>query len=419
MRFSVLRRSITGFLEVGVWNRFIGFRVNAVGFSTALFLDFHQSGILQLPQGVDRFLPPAVEQLHYLIDGIVEVNAPIFVCPAVFPGQVCPAQDKGIQYLCFVGQGCECGGFKKEIGKPGKADRLFRLMDINGVCHIVFCGRLEACFRGQTVVSIACPCSVLAKPCKSRTFQPLTVHSRPPFPFTFCFLPPVNSGGAVRAVFPPVGAWDEHAAADRTAFQVLIPENLRFQRPVQRQDRPAEPLTADRERNRLRAGAGVPIVKDNAVAVLTATALPAYQAGRLFPLRRCHAVKGTVRPAFQRRQVFIGVISHAFPPFCFPLPFSPKRLPAPFLRRVPALARSPQLRDKLSRSDLWTKCPEVGSLRCFPCRGIPFRTVIHFSRCSSSMNYPKSTPKRQPVPYIRKVGNPPKKLPISTLSELW
>ena len=49
------------YLEVGVWNRFIGFRVNAVGFSTALFLDFHQSGILQLPQGVDRFLPPAVE----------------------------------------------------------------------------------------------------------------------------------------------------------------------------------------------------------------------------------------------------------------------------------------------------------------------------------------------------------------------
>ena len=86
MRFSVLRRSITGFLEVGVWNRFIGFWVNAVGFSTTLLLDLHQSGILQLPQGVDRFLPPAVEQLHYLVDGIVEVNPPIFVRPAVFSG---------------------------------------------------------------------------------------------------------------------------------------------------------------------------------------------------------------------------------------------------------------------------------------------------------------------------------------------
>ena len=226
----------------------------------------------------------------------------------------------------------------------------------------------------------------LAKPCKSRIFSLLTVHTRPPFPFAFGFLPPVNSGGAAGAVFCPVGFGDKYAAADCTAFQVLIPENLRFQRSVQRQDRPAEPLTADRERNRLRAGAGVPIVKDNAVAVLTATALPAYQAGRLFPLRRCHAVKGTVRPALQWRQVFIGVISHAFPPFCFPLPFSPKRFPAPFLRRIPALARSPQLRDNLSRSDLWTKCPEAGSLQCFPSRGIPFRTVILFSRCRSSMN---------------------------------
>ena len=62
---------------------------------------------------------------------------------------------------------------------------------------------------------------------------------------------------------------------------------------------------------------------------------PGVSGGRLFSLRRCHAVKGTVRPAFQRRQVFIGVISHAFPPFCFPLPFSPKRFLAPCLRRVP------------------------------------------------------------------------------------
>ncbi len=227
---------------------------------------------------------------------------------------------------------------------------------------------------------------------KSRLFSLLTVHSRPPFPFTFCFLPPVNSGGTVGAVFCPVGFGDEHTAADRTAFQVLIPENLRFQRPVQRQDRPAEPLTADRERNRLRAGAGVPIVKDNAVAVLTATALPAYQAGRLFPLRRCHAVKGTVRPAFQRRQVFIGVISHAFPPF-FAFAVPPKRFPAPFLRRVPALARSPQLRDICPEVTSGQSVQKSGSLRCFPSRGIPFRTVIRFSRCCPSMNYPKSTPK--------------------------
>ena len=69
----------------------------------------------------------------------------------------------------------------------------------------------------------------------------------------------MNSGGALRAVFCPVGLWDEHAAADRTAFQVPAPVDLRFQRPGKRQDRPAEPLTADGERNHLRAGAGVPL----------------------------------------------------------------------------------------------------------------------------------------------------------------
>ncbi len=205
--------------------------------------------------------------------------------------------------------------FKEEIREPGEADRFLRLMNINRVCHSVLCGQLERHFRGWTILYTTCPVLGLAKPDKSRLFSLLTVHSRPPFLFTFCFLPPVNAGGTAGAVFCPVGFWDEHSAADRTAFQVLIPENLRFQRPVQRQNRPAEPLTADRERNRLRTGAGVPIVKNDAVAVLTAAALPAYQAGRLFPLRRCHAVKGTVRPAFQRWQVFIGVISHAFPPF--------------------------------------------------------------------------------------------------------
>ena len=188
-------------------------------------------------------------------------------------------------------------------------------MNINRVCHSVFCGQLEARFPGRAILYTTCPVLGLAKPDKSRLFSLLTVHSRPPFPFTFCFLPPVNSGGTAGAVFCPVGFGDEHSAADRTAFQVFILENLRFQRPVQRQNRPAEPLTADRERNRLRAGAGVPIVKDNAVAVLTATALPTDQSVRLFPLCRCHAVKGTVLPALYGRQSFIWVLSHVFPPF--------------------------------------------------------------------------------------------------------
>ena len=154
---------------------------------------------------------------------------------------------------------------------------------------------------------------------------------------------------------------------------------------------------------------GVPIVKEHTVPVLITAALPADQGVCLFPLRWGHAVKGTVRPAFQRWQVFIGVISHAFPPF-FAFAVRPEKASCPIPAACSGVGTLPGLRDILSRS---------GSLRCFPCRGIPFRTVIHFSRCSSSMNYPKSTPKRPPVPYIHKVGNQPGKLSISTLSELW
>ena len=61
----------------------MGFWVDTVGFSTALFLYLHKPRILQLPQGVDRFLPPTVEQADHLAGWIVQVNAPVLVRPAV------------------------------------------------------------------------------------------------------------------------------------------------------------------------------------------------------------------------------------------------------------------------------------------------------------------------------------------------
>ncbi len=48
----------------------------------------------------------------------------------------------------------------------------------------------------------------------------------------------------------------------------------------------------------------------------------------------------------------------------------------------------------VARSHLWTQCPEVGSSAVLPPPDIPFRTVILFSRCCPSMNYPKSTRKK-------------------------
>ena len=161
----------------------------------------------------------------------------------------------------------------------------------------------------------------------------------------------MNSGGTAGTVFCPVGFRDEHTAADRTAFQVLIPENLRFQRSDLRQDRPAEPLTADRERNGLGAGVGVPIVKEHTVPVLITAALPADQGVCLFPLCRCHAVKGTVLPALYGRQSFIWVLSHVFPPF--------------FLSRSPRKGFLPHSCGVFRRwhapHSFGTSCPEVTS----------------------------------------------------------
>ena len=86
VRFSVLRRTRTGFLEVGVWNRFIGFWGNAVGFSTALLLDLHQSGVLQFPQGIHRFLPPTVEQVNHFTDRVIQENPSAVIRPPILAG---------------------------------------------------------------------------------------------------------------------------------------------------------------------------------------------------------------------------------------------------------------------------------------------------------------------------------------------
>lgn len=120
MRFSVRPRSITGFLEVGVWNRFIGFWVNAVGFSTALLPNVNQLRILQFPQGVDGFLPSAVEQFHYLIDGIVEVNPPIFICPAVFRDRSVRRRIKAYSTFASLDRGVNVGASKRKLGSRVK-----------------------------------------------------------------------------------------------------------------------------------------------------------------------------------------------------------------------------------------------------------------------------------------------------------
>ena len=93
---------------------------------------------------------------------------------------------------------------------------------------------------------------------------------------------------------------------------------------------------------------GVPIVKEHTVPVLITAALPADQGVCLFPLCRCHAVKGTVLPALYGRQSFIWVLSHVFPPF--------------FLSRSPRKGFLPRRR-KL-RIVRFTASGKTHSLRC-------------------------------------------------------
>ena len=227
-------------------------------------------------------------------------------------------------------------------------------MDIDGICHSAFCGRLEARFPGRAILYTTCPGLGLAKPDKSRLFSLLTVHSRPPFPFTFCFSAACELWRHSRGSILPGWIWGR--THRRRPHSVSSPYPGKSPLPASR------PAARPPQRNHLQQTEKEIVCGQVQVSPSSRTMqLPSSQQqhSRRIRLAACflcaggHAVKGTVRPAFQRRQVFIGVISHAFPPFCFPLPFSPKRFPAPFLRRVPALARSPQLRDILGLLTKW------------------------------------------------------------------
>ncbi len=120
VRFSSLRRTAAGLLEVGVWNRFIGFWVNAVGFSTALFLYFHQPRILQLPQGIHRLLPPTVEQGDHLADGVIQVNPPIFVRHPFFRDNSARRRIKAYSTFASLDRGLNDGASKRKLGSRVK-----------------------------------------------------------------------------------------------------------------------------------------------------------------------------------------------------------------------------------------------------------------------------------------------------------
>ena len=116
---------------------------------------------------------------------------------------------------------------------------------------------------------------------------------------------------------------------------------------------------------------GVPIVKNDAVAVLTAE-LPAYQGWPPVSSVPVSCGKGN-RPACAPAggKSFIGVISHAFPPF-FAFAVLPEKASCPIPAACSGVGTLPAASGHLSRSDLWTKCPEVRLLAMLPLPGYSF-----------------------------------------------
>ena len=79
--------------------------------------------------------------------------------------------------------------------------------------------------------------------------------------------------GALRAVFGPVGFWDVPAAAQDALFSFPAVEQGGAQALVQGQHRRPEPLADQRIADALRADTFLPIVQQEAVAVLVVAAL--------------------------------------------------------------------------------------------------------------------------------------------------
>ena len=125
----------------------------------------------------------------------------------------------------------------------------------------------------------------------------LFVRTPAAFPVAGVLLPPMYPSGAGFTVFRPVGTGDESCSTLGAPLHPGAAEYFRFQRLVLRQHRPAEPLAADGIGKRLGADTFLPIVQQQAVAILiVATGFPNEGVGP-FPLRRGHTGQAAARCA--------------------------------------------------------------------------------------------------------------------------
>ena len=105
------------------------------------------------------------------------------------------------------------------------------------------------------------------------------------------------SSGAGFTVFRPVGAGDERRPELGAPLHAGAAEYLRLQRLILRQDRPAEPFAADGIGDSLGADEFLPIVQQQAVAILIVAAGFPNEGVGPFPLRRGYTGQAAARCA--------------------------------------------------------------------------------------------------------------------------
>ena len=170
--------------------------------------------------------------------------------------------------------------------------------------------------------------------------QPLFVRFPAPFPVAGVLLTPMYPSGAGFTIFCPVGTGDESRPAFGAPLHAGAAEYLRLQRLVLWQHCPAEPLAADGIGDRLGADTFLPIVQQQAVAVIVVAAGFANEGVCPSALRRGHAGQAAARCALYPWYFF----AHAFLHFRFTAVF-PESRSYPIPAAYPGIGTLSLLRD--------------------------------------------------------------------------
>ena len=111
-------------------------------------------------------------------------------------------------------------------------------------------------------------------PCKQGLLYPLFAEVPVVFALPFRVLFPALPLGTGWAIFGAVGSGEDRLAADKAALFRSVPHDLRVQLTVSGQDCVSEPFAQQRIGNALHTYARLPVIQQDAVAVVIVAAQP-------------------------------------------------------------------------------------------------------------------------------------------------